>query len=451
MNKILKRFLTTALIVTLILSGTLTSFGAESAGIKVQYNGNDITFSGASAKIIDGKAMLPLQQTFTAIGAKVPADVSTTDPYISARELGEKLGYCIGWDAAEKTVVIIDPSVLLANADKDFSIISMLAKSNIDMEKAYATTGKFNMEFTAYGQPDSLLSGMSYSIAGKMSGVQQKSSSDLDMSLAINFDKMLAAMPVEQQAMIAPFLKMFENVDMKIKTNGETGETYMNSSLFSMMTGQAGNNVWYKMNVYEPYEKMGIDMSSIAQMGYSEEKLSAMMKASLLQVDDLDAASYQEMKTTYLFLNELFGNDAFDSRTTSGITTNSLVINQETLMNALNNIALTEGVTEDSLDMAEIGEYLKTSELGASITIQEKEGALYHYTVNGNFKSEDGSGLFKLSGDPKNVEYNVTIDQKDTMKIVMSVISHIAETSEAPDLSLPDNATVLDYPMYPAN
>jgi len=68
MKKTMKKLFTAVLVVTLILSGTLTAFGADTNGIQVQYNGNDIALKDA-AKIVDGRVMVPFRQLLESMGA----------------------------------------------------------------------------------------------------------------------------------------------------------------------------------------------------------------------------------------------------------------------------------------------------------------------------------------------------------------------------------------------
>jgi len=463
MKLFMKKFLAVTLTVTLILSGTVTAFGADSNAIKVQFNGEAITFAG-TAKIVDGKVMVPFRQTLESMGADVSYDLKTNsmkvktadkevpfkvggDDLVSVRFIAESLGYSIGWDAVNKTVVIIDPATLFANADADFSIISKLMKSDLDLEKAYETTGQFDMDITTYADPQSIMPGMDFSVSGKMSGIQQKSNADLVMSLAFQFDKMLSKLTAEEKTQMEPLLNMFKNANMKIKMDGETGITYMNSSLFSAIDPTVGANTWYKMNVYDTYEEMGIDLKSISNMSYSDVKLSEMLTASFSSMEYADTATYQDMKTTYTFLKNLIGDGAFTRKTTGSYVTYTLNMTRGSVLAALTKTALAVGISNDTMDLTEIGELLNTSKIGANIMIKEKAGSLYEYGLKGSCSLEDVNFSFDMTGDQKNAEGQITIDQKDLVKMMIEVESHITETSTAPDLSLPTDAVVVDYPM----
>lgn len=487
----LKKLFAAVLTVTMILSGTLTAFGAETTGIQVQYNGNDIALTDA-AKIVDGRVMVPFRQLLESMGAEVTYDLKTktivvkTDEkemsfaaggaditiikdgvtsvkkmdvasfvdkkqsrtYVPVRFIAETMGYSVGWDKSNKTVVIIDPATLFSNADTDFSIISKLMKSDLDLEKPYATTGKFDMDIETFAGPDSIMPGMEFSMTGQMSGIQQKSNADLVMNMAFQFDKMLSKLTVEEKAMMEPMLGMFKDASMKIKMDGETGITYMNSSLFSALDPTVGANTWYKMNMYDTYEDMGIDLKSITNMSYSGFKLSEMLAASMAGMEYTDISTYQDIQSTYVFLKNLIGDEAFTKRTAGSYVTYNLNLNQTSILAALAKTALSEGISKDTLDLTELGDMLNSSKLEAKIMIQEKAGSLYKYELEGDCTFEEIACNFDMAGDQKNAEGQFMIDQKDVMKMMIEVESHVSETSTAPDLSLPADAVIKEYPIY---
>ncbi|MEL7656248.1 MAG: copper amine oxidase N-terminal domain-containing protein, partial [Bacillota bacterium] len=401
MKKTRKSFLVIILVLAMILSGTMTAFGAETNSAKVQYNGENIQFTGAT-KLINGRIMVPFRQILEGMGAEVTYDSSTktltakiqekeisfsvggteiavnendavtsatmeTAPYfdkesksvyVPVRDVAESLGYSVGWDADDRTVIIIDPETLFGSADEDFSIISKLIKSDLDLEKSYQTDGKFDMNVATYADPESFMPPVDVTVTGKISGIQQKSNADLVMSLAFNFDKMLKSLTSEEQMMFEPMLKMYQDINMKIKMDGETGVTYMNSNIFSVMDPTADKNTWYKMNIYDNYESMGIDMKSITSMSYSDMDISEMLEESIENLDYADTSTYAEMKTTYAFLKNLIGNDAFKRKTAGAYVTYTLDLDKTTILAAMAKTALTEGISKDFLDMTEIGETL---------------------------------------------------------------------------------------------
>lgn len=478
------------IILTMILAGTTTAFAADSKGIPVQYNGKTLSMTDA-AKNVNGRVMLPFREILESIGAKVSYDPATkiitaktadreitfsagkadvtilqsgtsktvkmdvvpyidkalNRTYVPVRFVAESLGYSVGWDAENKTVVIIDPNALFGKADEDFSVISKLIKTDLDMEKPYAATGKFDMDLTSYETAGSMMSGLSFGISGTMSGVQQKNNADMIMNLTFDLDKMLSGLSAEEKAQMQPMLAMFKNTDMKIKMNGETGETYMNSSLFSAMDPTVSTKTWYKMNVFDTYQSMGIDLKSLYGMGYDNLKLSELLAASLSASDSLSVSTYEDAQIMYGFLKNLIGDDAFAKSTAANITTYKLNLDQKAVLAAMAKTALSSGVSQSELDLADVTEALNTMKLNSAIVIKTKGDALYNYSLKGSLGVEDMDCIFDMSGDPLNVNCNVTFDQPEMMKMIMTVESHIKESATAPDLKLPADAVVVDYPM----
>lgn len=463
MKIISKALLMTILLLTLVLAGTVTVFGAEpvqTTEIKVQFNGENILFTDASPKIINGRTMVPFRQILETMGAIVTYDKQTntvlaksaqmelsfvigeTDititkdnktvikkmdvapfvdgklgrTYVPVRFMAESMSYIVGWDNEEKTAVIIDPVNLFKNADQDFSIISKLLTSDLDLTKPYNITAHFDMKFNLY---DAAIPAedLTYSIVGDMSGIQQKSNADFIMKLMIN-EEVLSSIPIEQQVQMKEMLDLFKNVVMKIKMNGEDGTMYMNSNLFTIMDPSYDDNTWFKMNFFDLYDDMGFDIRPWVNLSYSETSLSEMLGTVFSSVGDYNVSTYQNIKTAYTSLKKLIGNEAFIQQTKAGITTYTL--------NLKNGSAL---------DL----------NFDANIIIKEKDGSLYHYDVN-CYGSIEGTSLnLNLSGDQKNGEMKITLDQKDVMKIDMYVQSNLKETSSTPSLNPPDGAKIVDY------
>jgi hypothetical protein len=241
---------------------------------------------------------------------------------------------------------------------------------------------------------------------------------------------------------------MFKNASMKIKMNGETGETYMNSSMFAAMDPTVDQNTWYKMNVYDTYEAMGIDLKSLTGMSTSGVKLSDLLTASMSASGTMDIATYEDTKTTYQFLKNLIGDDAFTKKTSGSETAYTLSLSKASIVAAIAKTALEEGVTVDKLDLSETADMMNSGTVDANIVIKEKDGSLSGYDLRANCAYEDFTCSFDLVGDQMNAKVNMSFEQKDVIKVTGAVESHASVTSKVPDLSLPADAKIVDYPMY---
>ena len=460
--KIPKALLVTILILSLVLAGTFTAFGTEptkATEIKVQFNGENVLFTDASPKIINGRTMVPFRQILETMGATVTYDQQTntvlsklaqiefsfiigeTDltitkdnktvikkmdvapfvdgkpgrTYVPVRFMAESLGYNVGWDNEEKTAVIIDPATLFKYADQDFSIIAKLLTSDLDLTKPYRNTAHFDMEFALYDAMNPA-EGITYSIVGDMSGIQQKSNADLLMNLMINAE--ILSIPIEQRTQMEEMLDLFKKVVMKVKMNGETGTMYMNSNLFKIMDPGYDDNTWLKMNFFDLYDDMGFDIRPWINLSYSEPSLSEMLGTIFSSMGDYNISTYQDINTAYASLKKLIGNEAFKQQTKGGITTYTLNLENGSILD---------------LDFK------------GNIIIKEKAGSLYHYDMEGNGSVEGTIFILDISGDQKNGEMKMTLDQKDVIKMVLYVQSNLTETSETPSLNPPAGAKIVDY------
>ncbi|WP_051280482.1 stalk domain-containing protein [Anaerovorax odorimutans] len=492
MKKSFKIFIVVALILSLTLSGTITALASDSNAIKVQYNGENIAFTDAYAKIVNGRVMVPLRQTLEAMGADITYDSKTKTisaktnekeisfavgeknitviqngnksiknmdvasfvdktsnrTYVPVRFIAESMDYCVGWDKSEKTVVIIDCSNLFENVDKDFSIISKLFKTNLDLEKAYKTTGQFDYDFSIFENEETQFSPIEVSATGKVSGIQQKLNAELDMNLTLNMDKMISKLSEEEKTELQPFLDMANDLNMKIRMNGETGNTYMNSPVFSQLDPSIDENTWYKMNIYDMYDNMGIDIKSIIDMSYSNVNISEVFEKLLsMSNSDVNVNTYNDIKTAYSFAKDLIGDTAFKTTKSGSITTYTLDLSKTSILSSLAKTAIKEGVSTDSMDLDSLKDTLSNSNFNATITIKEKNGVLNDYSLKGNCTTDDIQFSLDMSGDHKNSDVKMTINQEDKFNINIKANSSITETTEVPNVEVPTDAKVVDFPM----
>ncbi|NLY71791.1 MAG: copper amine oxidase N-terminal domain-containing protein [Clostridiales bacterium] len=453
MKRIIKKLLITALILTLILSTAVTVFAADTkddTGIKVQYNGEYVEFTDAHPKLINGRTMVPFRQIFETMGAEVHYDdgkvtaikdnieisfvigekeltitedgetkTSTMDvapfldtqidrTYVPVRFMAENLGYIVGWDNEESAAIIIDLSELFSTVDEDFSILMKLMTSNIDITKPYETSGSFDVAYTIYALPF-IDEAMSFKINGAIQGVQQKNSADLTIDLSI--DAGLPELSEEEKQEMEGILDLFENIRIETKLDGESGDMYMNSELFSLMLG-IDNKTWIKMNIFDLYEQMGFDIRPL--INANEINLSELLEM-LFTFIELDVSTYQDIVTTYELLKNTVGDECFDKRVVRGNTIYTLDIDK---------------VLDQGID--------------AKLEIVEKGGSLISYDVNISGMFKDNNFALEMQGGLYDAKINMFFGLKDAFEMELFVETEIVETDKEPSLLLPDDATVLE-------
>jgi len=482
-----------ALVIILVLSSVVVCFGADPDGITVQYNGENVVFEDAKPKIIDNRTMVPFRQILETMGAEVSydkaaktvsavtddleikfavgskdihvtkdgvttikqtdvaplIDKTTNRTYVAARFIAESMGNFVGWDHENKTAIIIDLQQLFAKADEDFSILSKLMSTNLDLEKAYETTGDFKADvtFNVPGEP-SETKNMNLSMNGSMRGIQQKTDVDMVMNLSIDIDPLLANMTPEEKALFDQILEMYKDISMKIKMDGESGDMYMNSPMFTITDPTLTADNWFKMNMYELYDAMGIDIRPMMEMSQSEIKISELLPLFFVDTGAWNIDTYNNIKISYAFLKNLLGDEAFNTTMSGTIKTHKLTLSQTQILAAVVKTALSEGIPTDSADLKDISAFIEAMDLSGNIVIREKGGVLYDYSLKGS-GSYDGHSLnLELTGNNLNSLITMNLIVKDIMEMSIEADSKITQTTKAPDLTLPEGTKVIDYNEY---
>lgn len=482
-----------ALALILALSSVVVSFGAEPDGIKVQYNGEDIIFKDAVPQIIDNRTMVPFRQVLETMGAEVDYDKATktvsavTDDleiqftigskdiqvikdgvttikqtdvapsidkatnrtFVAIRFVAESMGNFVGWDHVNKTAIIMDLQALFTKADEDFSILAMLLSTELDLEKAYQTTGDFETDIT-FDVPgeSSETKSMNLSMNGSMNGIQQKTDADMLMNFGIDVAAIMADMSPEEITQLGPLLEMYKDVSMIIKMDGESGDIYMNSPMFAITDPNLTADSWFKMNMYETYDAMGMDIRPMMEMSQSEIKFSDMLPLFFVDKGNWDVNTYKNINIGYALLKNLLGDEAFKTTTSGTIKTHTLELNKTQILSAAAKTALTEGIPSTSANLTEMSAKLEAMDLSGNIMIRDKSGTLYDYSLKGSGSYDKNFLNFDLSGNNLNSLITMDLVLKDTMKMSIEADSRLVQTTKTPDLTLPEGAKVVDYNEY---
>lgn len=489
--------LITTLIIALVLSGTLTVFGAKitttsAPTIKVMYDGNYIAFKDAAPKIIDGRTMVPFRQILEDMGTVVSfdnltktvlakkgitefsfviggsdisikensvksvkkmdvvpfLDKNTNRTYVSARFMAESLGYGVGWDGTAKVVVISDYEKLFANADTDFSILNKLIATEIDPSKTYRTAGSFR---TAVSTPapstDPTAKPMEYGMTGSIDAVQHKTDADIVMQLTVDAEKAIAAMPADQQAMARATFDTLKNmtIKMKMKMNGTDGLMYMNANMFSMLDSTIDQNTWMKMDIFKTYKDMGIDMKNILALSTEKVSIGKLLTQYGLAAQTADANTYASVKACYTLFKNLIGDQAFVQSKSGTTATYTLNITPASVAAAIAKTGLTEGSTMSLSDIAEAINLIKQADFSGSLVFKTEKDKMTSYVMTGEYDASGTIGSFDISGTPMNTNITMNFSMKGLMEMAMTMTSSIRETTEKVDLNLPQGAKIVDY------
>ncbi len=410
-----------------IVMGTIATSAATSDSARVMMDGKYIEFNNDSLpKNVSGRIMVPYRAIFEYLGLEVGYDQATKEisgktsdftlkmkngdknivleyadgtkktkamdvaPYISGgrtfvptRFVSEMLGYTVGWDSDNKTVIIIDGKKISENAGQDFSTLMKLNALNNDTQKAYEMSGDLSSDVTASGEKTA--------VSGKLNGVVEGITEEFSMDLKVD-----AAGETQ-------------TVNAKVKFDGKTGDMYMKAD------GVTENAQWMKFNISSVLGDSGINFQSFLQQAASgntdpAKLIDMIMSAS---ADDMTVTSYDEMKVVYDSLKLMFGDNAFKK---SGNT------------------------YKTSFDQS-----LDGTKLSGDITINvDSADKATDYSMNISADSSDMKLSMSIKGSADKTDLSMSMEIPETMAMNMKLALEMKETSKHPDVSIPAGETVVD-------
>ncbi len=410
-----------------MVMGTVASSAATSSAARVMMDGKYIEFNNDSLpKNVSGRIMVPYRAIFEYLGLEVGYDQNTKEisgktsdftlkmksgdknitlvyadgtqktktmdvaPYISGgrtfvptRFVSEMLNYTVGWDSANKTVVIIDGKKIAENAGKDFSTLMKLNALNNDNQKAYEMNGDLSADVTTSGEKTA--------VSGKLNGVVEGINEEFNMDLKVD-----AAGETQ-------------TVNAKVKFDGKTGDMYIKAD------GVTENAQWMKFNISSVLGDSGLDVQSLLQQAASGSTDPAKIIDMIISAsaDDMTVTSYDEMKVVYDGLKIMFGDNAFKKSGNSYKT---------------------------SFDQT-----LDGTKLSGDITINvDSADKATEYSMNISADSSDMKLSMAIKGSATKTDLSMSMEIPESMAMNLKLALDMKETSKHPDVSIPAGETVVD-------
>lgn len=495
-----KKVTALALTAAMMISGSAMAF-AEDTQPQVMLDGKYVAFEDAEPENVNGRIMVPYRAMLETLGAEVSWDqaakevtaktaeetlqftigepdvqITYTDgttktinmdvvpyvkdgrTYVGTRFMAEALDYTVGWDAAQKTAVIIDYNKIFENFDEDFSVLNQIAaaESSVDMEKPYKTQMDLNVDVTLY---EALVQAMfgdatgtqyDVSVAGTVTGVSQGMNADLVMTLKLDVSKLLDQVTEEQRVQIQEIADTFGTVDMKIKMNGESGETYVYCNLFSILDSSIPENSWMKFNVYELYDSMGVDLKSLFALSENMADGAVSVKDMIVSAFESAASSmtidsYAEGKAVYGLLEAMVGDDAFTVKTSGSTTTYTTDFNGNDVILAVISQLQKEGldVSGQSIqDLKTAFEEMMSFEGAVSVSVRNNQ--LVDSSMDLTFAMEGMKMQISGGGTDTDMNMALTLDMQDMAKVVLTMDAVSTQTTETIDVNPPAGANIID-------
>lgn len=308
----------TRILLTLTVAGALLCGGAMAAGddtIKVQLDGQELTFTDAYPQMKNDRTFLPVRAVFEAVGAEVSyneetltvtavrgektiqmtmgstelivteggtsqtitmdvapyIDETTWRTYIPVRFAAEALDCVVGWAEESNTAVIVNTDKLLkdAQAGKSFTYLEKVARFAEKYDKGVwdmraDVTGDIGVDVST---PFGAISMPAGTLEGTATGTTQdddKLAMDLNMKMdmaalaALAGDRLAAG---EGEA-IAKALAA-QDMALSMRMDRTAGTFYMNMSAPGLAPAQLDPNTWYEMDMAELMGQTGVEALTV--------------------------------------------------------------------------------------------------------------------------------------------------------------------------------------------
>lgn len=364
MKKLLRALLCTGLLAALLSVPAFaadTQVPAKQGDFHVLTNGEYVTFTDAVPKIKNDRSCLPFVATFEQLGfaekdmtwngetstvtatkgdttialtigknqitltEKGETQVIDTDvaPYIEPALsrtyipfglVADALGYHVGWDAKQGTVIIDDVDAILAANDETYELMDKyLDYGRSFAEKNQKVTGGYTMNMfmdmttpEAAGSMEFLVDGQYEMLMANSSAFQFDTDMVMDMSVISNGVDVTDTMASAEGAPQFPL-----NIDMEMRGDLADGKFYFQSAALSQMMEQPDlANAWYSLDIKAMFDQissvLGMDYATLMQLSSGtldmsfEEYLAVTLKAMPLTSASLTTSDYLEMMNIML-------------------------------------------------------------------------------------------------------------------------------------------------------
>lgn len=344
MKKTLKVLLAMALVLCMMPLAALADDADTAPEIGIQLNGEMLTFKSGVAPYFDSETnrnFVPFRDLFEAMGAEVDYDADTRiitatrddtvvtfsqDGYeltvvsggvtttvtsdvkpitrdgrtlVPIRFASQALGAQVGWDQANKTVIVVEAPALAEAFEGEFTLLEKLNElGTLEAGKNAAVdmTMAFNMEMD---DPD--MGKVALPIEATYSGIQDMEALVVDASMTLKMDLTAllgAAMPGMDGNM---------NINAEIIANVGSGDFYIKSAELAAMLGTP-EGTWIRYNLYETAGvELPADLLETAAELSTEDLFNMLLaEAEFTSVDD-----YAELKSSIQGIVALFADESF--------------------------------------------------------------------------------------------------------------------------------------------
>lgn len=353
MKKPFTRLLSILLVMVLSFTLSLGAFAAPASDIKVQIGENTVSFSDQKPIIVNGRTFLPVRAVFEALGAEVTYNsetktaqavrgstsvqlVSGSDTItvtrgddtqtikmdvacfiennrmmVPTRFAAEAFGCSVGWDAENRTALILDADSLLGKNDAKYTLMDKLLSYSGKYSQGASIAGTFDFSFKI-SSDGTMIPVVS---SGTINEVFDGNAINMDISITTDIKSLIDKLKTEEvDDDTAMLLSMLENIKVEYIFNIKDAIMYIRCPLLSNMTG-GDPNAWYSMDFKALYSELELDINPITDLSAVQSNYAQgfenYLKVILNNIPLTDATSAAELAQALSFINSTFSDSAF--------------------------------------------------------------------------------------------------------------------------------------------
>lgn len=400
-----KRFASAALAGVMTLS-LCQGVMAEEKPISIQVNGVYAENLTTAPYIKDNSVHISSADAKTLFGAELSSD---TD--VALREVAEKEGYTIGWDAENKAVVAVDKAKLLENIGEFTIMDKYIDYSRKLSEDNYILEGTFNVTYN-----DKTTAGSTAEL-GKLTGTISGVSSDnkVDMSTVMNLnlsEKLLSEMSESDKDL----LNILKNITINYKADLNAGKMYLNAPEIQKAF-EISENTWICLDLQQLFNT--VSESTGASFNFTD-----LLKTSI-------EGSYKD--TNKIILDMMSFNTVNDYE----IAKNILSMFSDSTFTKNGNVYTAKSTTGDATT--------GISENILSLTVDENENVIAYDMTSTTTVENALSMVFKMSADKdNNMPMTLNFEIPGLFSMIMDMNLKYTSTDKVATGTPDSNAQIID-------
>lgn len=398
----------------------------DNKAVKVMVDETDITLTIGDTEVSvekDGKT-----EKFTMEAAPY---IKANRTYVPLRFISETIGYEVYWDQGYQSVVILDREAMIAKLNEHYTTLnSFLKTQSKQLEGNWKSEDDISIDLELV---DTINGNQKYNITGEATA--HTAGGTMAMECSINLGslmplmKKLAAATGEtdaQNLLILSSLFGKQSFAMKLLPEGDMYiKTGLYDLLFKNLLGvevDENKETWYSLGNMDP--------SLFTAEGYNIGNFLYSMQE--MQVEYLGAfAAYDDLMQTAKQMEAILGDESFKKQGSSYVWS----FDKEKVLSLME-------------DDAENREMLNT--LFEELTLSVKFTERGTYTVSSAIKMNvEGLGALlnmtlEQSGDLSQDKTELEVQVRNLFNLTMKATSRTVQVQTAPDLTIPEDAQIID-------